>query len=415
MSFLHALNDAAAGISISQLKKQSELEPPPPIIAALIQVLEQIADVINTCPPHTTPSRFGNPAFRDFLTAVKGQTHIALTKVLNQLAVDPLPIIPKRVTEQIKQEDDKQRPHIHLPHKVPEKVLDSMRARGELVDQPTPTAQVNDETHDQTHEHTHNHSHAAPDTIMEDAVSVSRAERINRIASSLCQYLDNAFGDIRRIDYGTGHEMNFICFCYAITQCTIQYERSTDSEGVMPDTFTLRHLALSVIPTYLSVVRKLVVTYLLEPAGSRGVWGLDDYSFIPFILGSSQLINHPHIKPKSILNNDIIDGFHSDYIYLTAIKFITSVKTQSFAEHSPMLYDITMIKTWKQVNNGLIKMYSGEVLSKYAVIQHFIYSIWLKKDIIGTIVNPESITNADTPLCCTDGMHIPASISAQRS
>jgi len=41
---------------------------------------------------------------------------------------------------------------------------------------------------------------------------------------------------------------------------------------------------------YLEIARKLQRTYRMEPAGSHGVWSLDDYQFVPFIWGSSQLI-----------------------------------------------------------------------------------------------------------------------------
>ena len=99
---------------------------------------------------------------------------------------------------------------------------------------------------------------------------------------------------------------------------------------------------------YLSLMRHLQSRYWLEPAGSRGVWGLDDYSFLPFLLGSSQLQGHKYIKPKSVRYTEILDGFASEYMYLDAIAFILKVKTCSFAEHSPMLNDITIIKTCQQ-------------------------------------------------------------------
>ncbi|KAJ1563709.1 Serine/threonine-protein phosphatase 2A activator [Cladochytrium tenue] len=121
---------------------------------------------------------------------------------------------------------------------------------------------------------------------------------------------------------------------------------------------------------YLEVARALQRAYSLEPAGSHGVWGLDDHQFLCYYWGAAQLADHPHSRPKSITNRDMVDTLAPTYMYFRAIQFVQTVKTGPFHEHSPVLYDISGVPGWAKVCSGLLKMYMAEVLRKFPVVQH---------------------------------------------
>ncbi|KAI0795727.1 hypothetical protein C8Q75DRAFT_711860 [Abortiporus biennis] len=174
-------------------------------------------------------------------------------------------------------------------------------------------------------------------------------------------YFCESWGNRTRIDYGSGMELNFLCWMICL-----------DHLGVVEKSDYVA-LVIRVFWRYIEVMRFLQSTYWLEPAGSHGVWGLDDYHFLPFLWGSAQLKGHKHLRPKSIHDHEILDEFSKDYMYLACIKFIDSIKTASIRWHSPMLDDISAVKTWDKVNSGMIKMYRAEVLGKLPVIQHFMF------------------------------------------
>ncbi|KAH3759792.1 serine/threonine-protein phosphatase 2A regulatory subunit B' [Pelomyxa schiedti] len=177
----------------------------------------------------------------------------------------------------------------------------------------------------------------------------------------LVPYFTESFGNETRIDYGTGHELAFLAWLYVLV--------ATGFFG--PADY--RAIVLRVFIRYLDVVRKLQQRYKLEPAGSHGVWGLDDYQFLPFIWGAAQLVDHPNLDPGSVLSPALVSRNCQDYLYFACIKYITDHKKAPFHEHSPDLYNISATVSWRKVNVGMQRKYEIDVMTKFPVVQHFLF------------------------------------------
>lgn len=192
------------------------------------------------------------------------------------------------------------------------------------------------------------------------------------IQEELLPYFLGSFGSAQRLDYGSGHELSFFAFLACIWKLggfNVEPDlgKSQPTKPQMLVREKSQAIVLEVMSRYFHLIRRLIKTYNLEPAGSHGVWGLDDHSFLPYIFGSAQYgpaidpsSNFPTPTegslpdapdPASVTKATLVEQYRGTNLYFGAIGFIHDVKKGPFWEHSPMLYDISGVEAgWAKIN-----------------------------------------------------------------
>ena len=205
----------------------------------------------------------------------------------------------------------------------------------------------------------------------------SMDDKQKQVIIELQSFLHPCFGHHIRLDYGTGHECSFFIFLDSLCKLGIFGNIPKSSP---PSVTLMAPIALSITSVYLQICRGIQTDYMLEPAGSHGVWGLDDYHCIPFYIGACQLQNKAIAQnykyaPSSIHDNRLLASREgSSILYFQCIQYIKSLKKGvPFFESSPMLDDISGLPNWGKVSGGLLRLYEGEVLDKLPVVQHFVF------------------------------------------
>ncbi|KZT27229.1 Phosphotyrosyl phosphatase activator [Neolentinus lepideus HHB14362 ss-1] len=197
-------------------------------------------------------------------------------------------------------------------------------------------------------------------------------------------YFVTSFGHFTRMDYGTGHETSFALFllCLALIRF------------LQPEVDEERQVVLLLFVRYLRLCWHLQDVYRLEPAGSHGVWGLDDYSFLGYIFGSAQLREQKEIPVSAVLRKEL----PATNLYFMQISRIHQVKHGPFHEHSSQLHSIAIgVPNWGKVNSGLFKMYEAEVLGKRVVVQHIPLGGLLEWDVDSPVPHPDGMATGPGP------------------
>ena len=321
-------------------KAASESPAGPPAVSRLCDELDGIAKWVTDIPPLDQPMRFGNQAFRTWHKRLIGEAAAVVSRVCG-------------------------------PDALPGCAPAAPSADGEADEWAVAVARWQ-----------------AASAALGPVAAEAACEAQPWQRAEAAEYLWDAFGNASRVDYGTGHETTFVLFLLAL-----------DRAGAVDaaDRPTAEALVLRAMPRYLAVCRRLQQLYQLEPAGSHGVWSLDDFHLLSFALGSAQMRGAGSAKaawqleaggsldgfrpggravaPRVCLDDAARGALRQDWLLAEAVAGVCECKSGApFSEHSPRLHDVLRMTSWGAAESSLFGTWQSEVPGKRPVAQGLLFS-----------------------------------------
>ncbi|KJP86144.1 hypothetical protein AK88_04195 [Plasmodium fragile] len=195
------------------------------------------------------------------------------------------------------------------------------------------------------------------DNKLPHILSESGLDNVSEHTLQLGHYLKNSIGNRKRIDYGTGHELNFLLFLFCLNK--LHFFGPPD----------YKHLVLVLYRQYLECVRRIQITYTVEPAGSRGAWGLDDFQFLVFLFGAAQLSYNTHIKTDDVRRGG---GMYSA-TWETLFPWCELLFVSLYVPTSQLARVVAARVCTEKICSGLLKMYQAEIIQKRQILQHILF------------------------------------------
>ena len=104
----------------------------------------------------------------------------------------------------------------------------------------------------------------------------------------------------------------------------------------------------------------------MEPAGSKGVWALDDYQLLPFLFGCSQLTNEEHgfgDEDTGLLTVNAVALAQRSMFYECLAFVDEQTGTTPLDVAAPILFNLTM-QPWRTNARRLLRLFDEEVLGR---------------------------------------------------